>query len=131
MSKITTPLATTLLLSLYNGPAAAHHSLPAHYLADDSVTIEGTVTEFLWRNPHTFVHLVVINESGGKEVWALEWHNTVIMSRMGLDPDSIRPGDVVITSGNPSRDGSNRIRMVTLERPADGFSMTRTGGAND
>ncbi len=111
--------------------ASAHHSFPAHYVADGNVVLEGTVSEFLWRNPHSFIHLEVTNEQGEPEFWALEWHNTVIMARMGFTPDTIRAGDEVVVSGNPARDGTRRIRMVTLERPADGFSVTRTGGAND
>ena len=111
--------------------AWAHHSFPAHYVADQSVTVEGVVAEFLWRNPHAFIHLKAMNEAGEPEVWALEWHNTIILTRMGYGPDTIRPGEKVIVSGNPSRDGSRRIRMVTLERPADGFSLSRSGGQND
>lgn len=112
-------------------PAWAHHSFPAHYVAGQSVTIEGVVAEFLWRNPHSFVYVEVINEAEEPEVWALEWHNTIIMSRMGFMPDTILPGDKIIASGNPSRNGLKRIRMLTLERPADGLSISRTGGAND
>ena len=111
--------------------ASAHHSFPAHYVADGNVVLEGTVSEFLWRNPHSFIHLEVTNDAGEPELWALEWHNTVIMTRMGFTPETISSGDEVVVSGNPARDGTRRIRMVTLERPADGFSLTRTGGAND
>jgi len=111
--------------------AAAHHSFPAHYLTDGDVMLEGKVTEFLWRNPHSFIHMEVQNEQGEPEIWALEWHNTVIMARMGFSPDTIKAGDEVIVSGNPARDGTHRIRLVTLDRPADGFTLSRAGGAND
>ena len=111
--------------------ASAHHSFPAHYVAGGNVVLEGTVTEFLWRNPHSFIHLEVANEQGEPELWALEWHNTVIMARMGFTPDTIQSGDEVVVSGNPARDGTRRIRLVTLERPTDGFSLTRAGGEND
>ena len=122
--------AVTILLGVQS--AVAHHSFPAHYVAGELVTVEGTVTEFLWRNPHSFVYVEVVDEASGEpRVWALEWHNTVIMGRMGLTPQTVQPGDHVIASGNPSRDGANRLRMVTLDRPSDGFSLTRTGGAND
>ncbi len=126
-------LVVLLGVSLSGVPlsAWAHHSFPAHYVADQSVTVEGVVAELLWRNPHAFIHLEAMNEAGEPEVWALEWHNTIILTRMGYGPDTIRPGDKVIASGNPSRDGSRRIRMMTLERPADGFSLSRSGGQND
>ncbi len=127
------PLPRLAAIATIGAPliASAHHSFPAHYVADGNVVLEGTVSEFLWRNPHSFIHLEVINEQGEAQLWALEWHNTVIMTRMGFTPDTIRAGDEVVVSGNPARDGTRRIRMVTLERPADGFSVTRTGGAND
>jgi hypothetical protein len=111
--------------------ASAHHSFPAHYIADSSVELKGRVVEFLWRNPHSFIHLEVENEAGVPELWSLEWHNTVQMTRMGHSPDDLQPGDIVIVTGNPARDGTRRVRLVTLTRPADGFSVTREGGARD
>ena len=107
--------------------ASAHHSFPAHYQADGTVILEGTVSEFLWRNPHSFIHLTVKNAAGEDEIWALEWHNTVVMARMGYTPETIKAGDRVVVSGNPARDGTHRIRLVTLERPADGFAIERGG----
>jgi hypothetical protein len=124
-------LAAAALLALVAGAAAAHHSFPAHYLANESVTLQGKVSEFLWRNPHSFIHLEVRNAAGETEIWALEWHNTVIMTNMGYTPDTLKAGDEIIVTGNPSRDGTRRVRLVTLERPGDGFSLTRTGGTND
>jgi hypothetical protein len=114
-------------LAVAAGSAWAHHSFPAHYQADGNVMLEGTVSEFLWRNPHSFIHLLVKNAAGEDEIWALEWHNTVVMARMGYTPETVKAGDHVIVSGNPARDGTHRIRLVTLERPADGFAIERGG----
>jgi len=125
-TKLLLATAAAVLVALA-GSASAHHSFPAHYKADGNVTLEGTVSEFLWRNPHSFIHLQVKNEAGEDEIWALEWHNTVVMQRMGYSPETIKPGDRVIVSGNPARDGTHRIRLVTLERPADGFVIERGG----
>ena len=120
--------AAVALVSL---PAAAHHSFPAHYIADASVRLEGTVSEFLWRNPHTFIHLAVVDEAGESKIWAVEWNNTVIMSKAGFTPETFKTGDHVIINGNPSRDGTRRIRLATIERPADGLNLEREGGIND
>lgn len=111
--------------------AGAHHSFPAHYLPDGSKELRGTVIEFLWRNPHTFIHLEVPNESGEPEIWAVEWNNTVIMTNAGFTPDLLAPGDEVVITGNPARDGTRRLRLVTLQRSADGLDVTREGGIND
>ena len=108
-------------------PSRAHHSFPAHYYADRMVTIEGATVEFLFRNPHTFIYLEVKNEAGENELWAAEWGNTLRMTNQGYTPDSFKEGEHLIITGNPSRDAGRRLRLVTLERPADSLKATRDG----
>jgi hypothetical protein len=50
-------------------PVLAHHSFPATYVVDQAVTIEGTVSQFLFRNPHSFVHVVTLDKSGKTVTW--------------------------------------------------------------
>jgi hypothetical protein len=119
------------LLAGFPPSVSGHHSFPAHYQADSSVRLEGTVSEFLWRNPHTFIHLEVVNEAGEPQIWAIEWNNTVIMANAGFTSETFHTGDDVIITGNPSRDGTRRVRLVTIERPADGLALSREGGIND
>jgi len=45
-------------------PVQAHHSFPATYVVDQRITIEGTVVQFLFRNPHSFVHVIAPDKSG-------------------------------------------------------------------
>ena len=85
------------------------------------VTVEGAVIEYQFRNPHSFVYVENMNDAEQVGAWALEMHNTVRMGKMGYTKDSIKPGDHVIAKGNPARDGSNRMRLDMLHRPADGF----------
>lgn len=112
-------------------PLHAHHSFPAHYFADSMIDIQGVVVDFLWRNPHSFIVVDVTDDAGEMVRWSVEWNNTIMMMRGGLSPDSIQPGDEVEISGNLSRDGAPRLRLVTLERPADGFFVNRAGGISD
>ena len=121
---------SAVLMPVLLGLAAAsyaHHSFPAHYFADRTITIEGSLTEYLFRNPHSFLHMEVMNDDGEVEIWAAEWGNTLRMTSQGYTPESFEPGDLLIVSGNPSRDAGKRIRLVTLERPADGLEATRDG----
>lgn len=102
--------------------ASAHHSFPAHYL-EMTTTVEGVVTEYLFRNPHAFVHMEVTDENGETDEWAVELHNTVFLSQQGYDKDSLQPGDRITVTGNMARDGANRVRMLELVRADDGFTM--------
>jgi hypothetical protein len=130
--KVSALLGAVLLASVsFSFDVRAHHSFPAHYRPDASIELTGTVSEFLWRNPHTFIHLEVTDESGETLIWAVEWNNTVTMTNAGLTADLLAPGDEVVITGNPSRDGTRRMRLVTLKRPADGLDVTREGGIND
>jgi hypothetical protein len=110
-------------------PVLAHHSFPATYMVDQTVTIEGTVSQFLFRNPHSFVHVVVLDKSGKTVTWAVEWGAGGALGAANVTNDSLKPGDKVIVTGNPARDvGSHRLRMRSIERPSDGWKWAGTFG---
>lgn len=128
------PMAAAWLGALLIGagtapPAMAHHSFPATYIVDKQVTIEGTVVQFLFRNPHSFVHVLVTGKDGKTVTWAVEWGAGGALGSDNIKADTIKPGDKVIVTGNPARDAdTNRIRMRSIERPADGFKWAGTFG---
>ena len=130
LSRVLTMLGSVGVFAI-SLPLQAHHSFPAHYFADSMIEIEGVVVDFLWRNPHSLVVVDVSDDAGEMVRWSVEWNNTIMMTRAGFSPDSFAPGDEVRISGNLSRDGAPRLRLVTLERPADGFSVNRAGGISD
>jgi hypothetical protein len=109
-------------------PAQAHHSFPATYLVDQMITIQGTVTQFLYRNPHSFVHVVAADPKSGAVVeWAIEWGGSDSLA--GITHTTLRPGDKVVVVGNPARDtDSHRMRMRAIERPSDGWKWSGTFG---
>jgi len=100
----------------------AHHSFAATYLEGQTVTIEGQMVQFLFRNPHSFVH-VMVKEPGGEMVrYAVEWGGTGQLGEQGVTRETLKPGDVIVVTGSPGRNPADRrIRMVTLLRPKDGF----------
>jgi hypothetical protein len=100
----------------------AHHSFAATYLEAESVTIEGQIVQFLLRNPHSFVHVMVKEPDGSMNRYVVEWGSPAQL-RGKVSRDTIKPGDHVIITGNPGRNaGDHRVRLLTFERPKDGFS---------
>ena len=104
------------------GRAIAHHAFAATYIHDKTITIEGRVVEFLFRNPHSVVFVVTSGDKGPPVTWAADWGGGGQLSRQGIEENTIKPGDHVIISGNPSRNpADHRMRMLSLTRPSDGW----------
>lgn len=102
-------------------PAPAHHSFSALYLDEEEVSIEGRIVKLAIRNPHSFVHVRVTDQSGVSATWLIEWSAATVIGR--LSRESLKPGDEVIVVGNPSRtQGNTQMKMVSITRPADGWS---------
>jgi len=103
--------------------AYAHHSFAATYFEDQKVTVEGDLVQFLYRNPHSFVHLMGPDEKGQIQRWAIEWAAAGQLT--GITRDTLRPGDHVIITGNPGRTvEDHRLRMRSILRPKDGFKWS-------
>lgn len=112
---------------LFSGPTFAHHSFAATYFEDKTTKIDGTLVQFLFRNPHSFVHVEVRNENGTTERWAVEWGGGGQLANQGITRETLKPGDQVIVIGNPGRNPQDhRLRMVTITRPKDGWKWGGT-----
>lgn len=99
----------------------AHHSFAATYFEDRTVKIEGELVQFLFRNPHAFVHVMAPDQEGKMQRWAVEWGALGVLGRQGITRETFKPGDRVVITGSPGRNPADyRLRMVTIERPADG-----------
>ncbi|HEY5623616.1 MAG TPA: DUF6152 family protein [Gammaproteobacteria bacterium] len=113
-------LMTALLLS---AKAWGHHSFAAVYLEDQEITIEGRLVQFLWRNPHTLVHVMVEQDDGTSVRYVVEWGSASQLGATGVTRDTLRPGDMVKINGNPGRNADdNRMRLLNFLRPSDGLS---------
>ena len=60
--------------------AYAHHSFAATYFTDRTITLKGEVVQFMYRNPHTLLQIVVPDESGQSVRWAVEWAATLALT---------------------------------------------------
>ena len=117
-------LCAALAIVLLAGATAAraHHSFAATYLEDQSVTVEGQLVQFLLRNPHSFVHVMVKGPDGIEQRYVVEWGSPAQLAGK-VSRDTLRPGDQVIITGNPGRNaGDHRVRLLTFTRPSDGWS---------
>jgi len=109
--------------------ASAHHSFAATYLEDQSVTIEGKLVQFLFRNPHSFVHVNVPQKDGSVVRYAVEWGGAGQLGGQGVTRETLKAGDHVIITGAPGRNpADHRVRMVTLHRPKTATSPELTWG---
>lgn len=115
--------------SLFGARADAHHSFGAAYLENQTVTIEGQLVQLLFRNPHSFVHVMVREKDGTVVRYAIEWGGALQLGGQGVGRDTLKIGDRVIISGNPGRNRKDHLlRMLTLHRPKDGFGWGRRPG---
>lgn len=86
-------------------PALAHHSF-AMFDQSKKVTLQGTVKDFRWNNPHVFIQVLVKNDSGGEDEWSIEMTSPEHLARVGWRPGTLKPGDKVTLVIHPLRDGS-------------------------
>jgi Family of unknown function (DUF6152) len=112
--------AATLLsgIQLY-----AHHSFAATYFEDKQQRIEGDLVQFIFRNPHSFVHVEGKDEKGETVQYAIEWGGGGQLNQQGVTRETLKPGDHVVIVGNPGRNPEDhRLRMISLKRTSDGWT---------
>lgn len=96
-------------------PAQAHHSHANVF--EETIVIDGTVKEFEWANPHSWVTLEVVNSHTGEpEDWLVEARAPAQLLRRGWQRDSLKPGDVVSVTLRPLRSGGTGglLRLVVF-----------------
>jgi hypothetical protein len=107
-------------------PAAAHHGA-ATFDTGKKVTMQATVTEWIWANPHCFLKFDVADEAGMVRHWIAETSNPPDMINRGWARNSFKPGEKVTVEIEPVKNGSpvGRVLQVTL---ASGKILSTTGG---
>jgi len=113
---------SVLLAVAMVAPAVAHHS-PAAFDRTKKVTLVGTVKEFRWQNPHTWIEVLVPDDKGKDVLWGVELTSPTYLIRAGWKSNTIKPGDKVTITVNPVRSGepAGIFRSLTL---ADGRVLT-------
>lgn len=111
--------AATALLSMH--VATAHHST-AEFDYTKQITIEGTVKEVQWTNPHSFIQLLVDDTAGLKVEWSVEIGSPSLNINVGWRKTSVKAGDEVTMLLSPARNGKpyGTLRVLTF---ADGRQL--------
>ena|SRR5216684_6479418 len=116
--KVLTVLFVLGLFAAFAGVASAHHSV-AGFDNKKEVELKGTIVSFVWRNPHVIVVWDVKDESGKTVQWSGEMNSPTSMIQVGMNRNSLKPGDEVIVTINPSKT-NNPIAVVRKVTMADG-----------
>jgi len=112
-------------------PTLAHHS-PSAFEPTRTVTLVGTVKEFRWQNPHTWIEILVPDEKGAEVLWAIELTSPTYLVRAGWKSTTLKPGDKVTVVGRPLKSGEPGSAIFTSVTLADGRTLlerpARLGG---
>jgi hypothetical protein len=118
--------AATVSLMMAAGIASAHHST-AMFDMQHTVKITGTVTQFDWTNPHTFIWMEVMNSSGTSESWSVEGMSPNYLSRNGWSRHTLKPGDKIEMEVHLLKDGRKGGFCATVTLP-DGRTLNNLPG---
>jgi hypothetical protein len=119
--RLTSILAVAVLSFAFSGSGAGHHSQAAAFFMDQWVEIEGTVRQWLFRNPHPVLYVEVIGENDEPLIWQIEFAPATVLSKRGWTTETFQPGDEIEARGHPSRaPGTHGM--------AAGAEITRTDG---
>lgn len=120
----TVAAAMGIVLLLPLNAAIAHHSA-AMFDHSKTVTLHGTVKNFQFTNPHSWLMVIVTGPDGNSVEWGFEAEGPSTLLHAGILPKSFRPGDKVTVTGNPMRDGRPAGSLISVVM-ADG-SVYHTG----
>jgi len=124
-----TPILALAGLLLAAAPTWAHHAFAAEFDSTKKIKLRGKVTKMEWINPHTWIHIEVINAEGKPEEWMVEGGTPNVLLRRGFTKNSLEVGTEVIVDGNLAKNG-NRKRASGLSITFKDGKRLFLGGSN-
>jgi hypothetical protein len=124
--KVKFAIGVIAVLSFLGSPVLAHHG-SNNYDMETQVTLKGTVTEFMWANPHCQIYFDVTDDKGHVQHWGAEMNNPHALSMMGFSEHTLKPGDKITITGNPAKSGEPRMFFRKLAL-ANGKTLEWHGG---
>lgn len=109
--------------------ASAHHSR-GNFNMNTTLEFSGTITEYSWRNPHTFATVAVEDESGGTRELLFELNSVSVMTRAGWTRDTIQVGDWVTVVANPDLNANKNLYYSNYWVLPGGNIMVSGGGGS-
>jgi hypothetical protein len=116
-TKFLTAFILILAISTFALPLLAHHG-NAVYDDTKTITLKGTVTQWVWANPHCILHLNVTDDRGQVVSWIVETENPTSMFNIGWTKTSFNPGDQVIVTALQVKNGKPIGRIVDALLPS-------------
>ncbi|HEV7714828.1 MAG TPA: DUF6152 family protein [Steroidobacteraceae bacterium] len=107
--------------------AFAHHSF-SMFDMKQTVTLTGTVKQFEWTNPHSWLWVYVPNDKGEMEQWGIEGMSPNFLGRRGWSKNTLRAGDKITLDIHPLRNGEKGGTFLSVTLP-DGKVMKMSGEA--
>lgn len=107
--------AATLVLLLAATTAFGHHSFQATFKSDETISVEGVVTDYRFKNPHVLLYFDVTNDDGSVTNWMSEGGSATSLRRRGWARDTLSNGQLVRITGNSTHDGSPMVSIETIE----------------
>ena len=107
-------------------PALAHHSF-AMFDQSKRISVSGTVKDFQYTNPHSWVIVMATGADGKQTEWGFESEGPSTLLRAGIKHSSISPGDKVTATAFPMRDGRPAGSLIKITK-ADGTTLTFRAG---
>lgn len=110
-------VALGIVASIFSAPLFAHHGNAA-YEMEKSITLKGTVTLWVWANPHCVLLFDVTDDHGQLVAWSAETENPSSMVHYGYTRQSMKPGDQVTVTVLPAKNGKPIGRIVEVVLPS-------------
>jgi hypothetical protein len=114
-------------IALSVAPALSHHS-GAMFEPEKVITVEGTVKEFEYTNPHSWLYVTARDDQGVETLWGFEAEGPSALMRAGIKANALRPGDMVTVRTRPLRDGRPAGAWVTVTK-SDGTVLNPRPGS--
>ena len=124
-AKICGVLCAVFGIFVLSSSALAHHGTASFDTSKD-VTLKGTVTDWVWSNPHCFLKFDAMDDTGAVRNWAVETSNPTDMTKRGWARTSFKPGDVVTVVLQAVKNGAPIGRVKTVVLP-DGSGLSANG----
>ncbi len=119
--------ALAMAMAVAAPSASAHHSY-AMFAVDKKVSVEGTVKQFMWTNPHSWIRLEVTDPNGKPQEWAVEMGSLTILVGLGWNPKTLQPGDKIRMTVHPMKSGLPGGDFVTLD--SGGHNAVKNDGGS-
>lgn len=121
-------LAAAAALAAASHEGGAHHSVAGQFDSTKRVTITGTVTKIDWINPHTYLHMDVVDDKGQVTTWRLESLPTAMLRKAGLTSDLLKgDGGKVTADAILARDGTENLAWLLKLTYEDGHYYQLAG----